>query len=121
MKAKNSTSILFLSASICSYSSAYEQPTHGALSQASAKNSIIYSDPSFLAKIGYQNSTPDTLKLTTFGQESISILELIKKGAIEEDDGTKSLNHFYNPLNDSPLTYADPSIHLRQRTGPPMS
>lgn len=99
-----SVSILTLS----SYCFSYEQPTHQELSEAAAKQSTIFKNAGFITQLGYRSGDAESLYLYYAGGGTRTILDLIRKGATDEDDGAQSLHHFYNPVDGSPLSTAYP-------------
>lgn len=90
--------LLFLSTHI----SAYEPGTHAKISEAAVNASVIQQDTSLLKDLGIDPS--QQFKNSNGDPRFISFL--IQDGAEFEDDFPRSLNHFFNPLSNEPLTIA---------------
>ncbi|MBZ0092498.1 MAG: hypothetical protein K8F27_09790 [Sulfuricellaceae bacterium] len=88
---------------------AYEVDTHEKLSETAAKNSILSSDTDVLKNLGLLPSIEDNNNLFPNSEgKPRNILNLIKDGANFEDNLSlyRPINHFFNPLNWTGLTYA---------------
>ncbi len=77
----------------------YKEKTHERLSLESAAVSQLQNDPELLVKLGLKLT--DKFKNTEGADRNIS--ELIGDGAKFEDNFPRSLNHFFDPLNDRGL------------------
>jgi len=76
---------------------AYERGTHNVISAHGASRSVVYTDPSLLADLGYGD--PNTELFPSSGSTSTA-QGLIGIGAVREDDLTvfkRPFNHFYDP------------------------
>lgn len=89
----------------------YDQPvTHPALSSRAARISTLY-DGLLMARLGrpptsvssFRYRARDNVRLLPT-KAKYTIAQLIGEGAFDEDQGWSSLNHFYDPLLDRPLT-----------------
>ena len=88
--------------SLATYSglaSAYKENTHDKLSEVAASESVLTNDPSVLRNLGLTGSQ----KFKNSRNEDKTIVELIRDGARFEDNFPRSLNHFFDPLNDKGL------------------
>jgi hypothetical protein len=87
---------------------AYEILTHANLSRNAAEKSVLgdNSAAGVLSSIGLYLPIQDDVNQTfpNSMNENRSILELIQDGASFEDNFPRFLNHFYDPLNNRPLT-----------------
>src|SRR5882672_560097 len=82
------------------FASAYEVGTHRDMSQAAVSASNVFMDSAVLQDLGIS-----TAKTFQIGNEpGRNIFDLIGAGSVDEDNGLRPRNHFYNPLNNSPLT-----------------
>jgi len=100
---------------------AYEQFTHVILSQQAFNTSILGQAPFEygLGAFGFNNDFsisfvhyPDQTGLTS------DLFKLVQLGSWYEDDGHRSLNHFFNPVNNQPLTTAADFIIGPHSTSP---
>ena len=96
---------------------AYELETHADLSQAALQASVL-SQPSVgvLTDLGLPESINVTNQFPDSNGARRSISVLFQNGARFEDSGFRPRNHFYNPLNNAPLTI--PGIPLLNFTSP---
>lgn len=101
MKIKNFTEIAFLLMQFFGAAYSYEPSTHIEISAEAAKLSILNG---VLTNLGLDKSIEDAdQKLPNSEGVNRTILDLIKDGADFEDNGIRSVNHFYDPLHDRPL------------------
>src|SRR4029077_18858707 len=88
-------------------SRAYEQPTHVVLS-AQAFNLSVLGDFQFQYDIGAFGFGNDFTLQYVNAPDSTGVLAnvyaLVQLGSWYEDNGLRSLNHFFNPVNNQPLT-----------------
>ena len=89
--------ILFASTSVVV---AYERSTHRDLSTAGTQRSTLQTDPVILNNLGLKESD----KFNNSKNQERSIFGLIEDGADFEDNGSRSVNHFYDPVHNVPLS-----------------
>jgi len=85
---------------------AYETSTHAEMSERAALRTTLNDSTGVLSDLGLQ----PLMTQKFFGQ---TIIELIRRGAVDEDDippildpsGLRFVNHFYNPLNGEGFTH----------------
>jgi hypothetical protein len=77
---------------------AYEPINHEQLSESAAKQSKLATDPSVLVDLGLKPYADVGQKFANSTGSLLSIEELIKFGARNEDSVARPANHFYNPL-----------------------
>lgn len=88
--------------------SAYERTTHQAMSRAAVDASNVVLDSGVLQDLGISAGQGFQI-----GSESgRSMADLIGAGSRDEDDIPRPLNHFYNPLDNSPLTIPIPLFNF---------
>jgi hypothetical protein len=74
----------------------YKEETHSVLTQAAASRSVLQLNPALLEDMGlYRNSRFPNSR----NSSAMTIVELLSDGAEFEDSDSRSLRHFYNPLN----------------------
>ncbi len=100
---KRSTSLLIILLFIrMEIATAYEVPTHEALSEQAAKKSTLNPqvDPSVVLNLGLQATSLDDTnqKFPNYKDDERTIRQLTQDGSAFEDNGFRALNHFYNPL-----------------------
>lgn len=96
---------------------AYERQTHTDLSQAALQASVLnQTSVGILTDLGLPESINVAEQFTNSNGVPRSIAELFGDGAQFEDNGIRPRNHFYNPLNNTPLTI--PGIPLLNFTSP---
>ncbi len=94
---------------------AYDVPNHFDMSQQAVINSVLQTDPTALPNLGLRNlnqvfpatTDADDLKHQTDDCQhgaTFSIQKLVACGAEFEDVGYRSLNHFFDPIHNAPLT-----------------
>jgi len=92
---------------VCSSNTfAYKESTHRDLSENAVNISNLSEDASLLVDFGlqpYSNKEKFTNPRDPAG-EKLTIEELVGRGAFFEDDNLRAFNHFYNPVNNTPLT-----------------
>ena len=89
---------------------AYKEPTHMEMSKAAASSSDL-SKIEKLNGIGLVLSMEDDKQQFPDSDGNLkSIINLIRQGANFEDTDSRALNHFFNPLNNQPLTMLGFSI-----------
>ena len=85
---------------------AYEIETHDELSEAAANASTLVKDPTIIQNLGIKGT--DKFSNSQNNTQEKTIAELIRDGARFEDGfsylSTRSLNHFFDPLYNRPLT-----------------
>ncbi|CAH1904480.1 exported hypothetical protein [Candidatus Nitrotoga sp. HW29] len=103
---------------------AYDIPNHFDMSREAAQRSVLQTDSNVLLNLGFSSLDIAGQKfLATEGENSTDFTDeckhmllfpidvLIGCGAQFEDvPGTRSLNHFYDPINNSPLKVRIPPI-----------
>jgi len=85
---------------------AYKESTHEYLSSNALNISALFVDQTLLSDLGLQSFSNEQ-KFTNpndINGEKITINELVKNGARFEDSLPRFLNHFYDPINNIPLT-----------------
>ena len=87
---------------------AYEQPTHRRMSEAAYDISILKSDPSLIQRLGFSESSFEEITSLNEAENLISARVWVSDGAYHEDEGARSLSHFYNPISNSALSVAIP-------------
>lgn len=82
---------------------AYEQPTHVVMSEKAAKESVLSVQGGVLQDIGLKavSDTSQTFR-NSKGKDKI-IIDLIQDGANFEDNSTRPVNHFFDPINNKAL------------------
>lgn len=86
---------------------AYEQPTHRELSGSAAEASVLNENNGILKDIGLWGLRDPSQSFPNAKGDSRTLLDLIKDGADYEDSTDvikRPFNHFYNPLNNQPLS-----------------
>lgn len=94
---------------------AYDVPNHFDMSKAGVERSVLKTDPVVLINLGLRDldqqfpsaSGENSAEFTDgcFHGAKFSIINLIACGAQFEDvPGVRSFNHFYDPINNGPLT-----------------
>ena len=83
---------------------AYKQSTHIEMSKFAVLGSAIKNDPAVMSNLGLPPyaTTPKFPGSGLFASP-VSITTLIQNGAHDEDDGTRSLHHFFNPLTNASM------------------
>ncbi|MGR9107846.1 MAG: hypothetical protein ACU843_13030 [Gammaproteobacteria bacterium] len=81
----------------------YQIVTHTQISDLAVKLSALKNDPDFLNDIGLPSVSAKEQFENQYGEKR-SINQLIRDGSRFEDDGTRAVNHFFDPYNDRPLT-----------------
>lgn len=95
----------------------YEIQTHADISQAALSASVLnQATAGTLTDLGFPESINVAQQFPNSNGVPRSISELIGDGAKFEDDNIRPLNHFYNPLNNTPLTI--PGVSLFNFTSP---
>ena len=87
---------------------AYQQETHRKITEASANNSILAATTgNVLADFGLKPeiAQTSTQKFPNSNGELKAIIWLIQDGADFEDNGIRSVQHFYDPINDRSLQH----------------
>jgi len=79
---------------------AYEVPVHVNISEKAFAASVLTKQPSVLSNLGLTA----TLKFPNSANVPKTVETLVKDGAAFEDDFPRSLNHFFDPINDAPLS-----------------
>jgi hypothetical protein len=74
---------------------AYDPDTHRKLSEESIRNTGVSNDPIIIFNLGIESG----VKFPNTNNNSKTILDLVSDGASFEDDSTRALNHFYDPLS----------------------
>ncbi len=83
---------------------AYQQSTHKEMSKNALEASDINKDPAVMSQLGLRPyATDPTFPTSDFFASPATISELFEKGAIDEDDNTRSLHHFFNPLTNASM------------------
>lgn len=84
----------------------YKESTHQEFSGHAVKISDISRDPSLLKNLGLEAFSDNQTFPEPYNQvgRKLSILELVRNGAKFEDSAPRFLHHFYNPINEAPLT-----------------
>ncbi len=93
------------------HSEAYKELTHALISESAANRSVLR-DQNKLNQLGLlypiasdAQKFPNQIQGDELAPNGdASILNLIKGGAIHEDADPRALNHFFDPLNNAPLT-----------------
>lgn len=86
-----------------SISFGYTQNTHNDFSDISINYSVLKKDPTYLTNLDLPSI--DTIKnFVNQKGDKATIRELIQDGSRFEDDDDRSVNHFFDPYNDRPLT-----------------
>ncbi len=80
----------------------YEVETHEDMSQKAVEASLLAKDPRLLANLGLQ-SLSNKQKFPNSKNSDEDIVGLFRDGARFEDDGVRSVNHFYDPRHFSGL------------------
>lgn len=81
---------------------AYEIETHSGLSNAAYDNSVL-SQSNFLKSLGISASDVFGKGRATYRLNTGTARGWIREGSVVEDDSTRSLNHFYDPLRNRGL------------------
>lgn len=128
MKAKPIYLMAALSVSLCTSSAfAFKEDTHKKISALAASASVLaqagkLKDLGLLFAINDERQmfpyTPSTSPILDDQGNAVkpTILGIFMHGAFNEDVGKRAANHFFNPLNDGPLTIA--GISLFNTTSP---
>ncbi|CAH1194090.1 conserved exported hypothetical protein [Candidatus Nitrotoga sp. BS] len=83
---------------------AYKQSTHEAMSRNAVIASDINKDSAVMSQLGLPPfATDPRFSTSAFFASPTTILELFAKGANDEDDGLRSLHHFFNPLTNASM------------------
>ena len=83
---------------------AYKQSTHKKMSNNAVEASDINKDPAVMSQLGLPPyATDPTFSASDFFVPPATISELFEKGAIDEDEGDRSLHHFFNPLTNASM------------------
>lgn len=83
---------------------AYRIQTHRKLSAEVVKASVLTTDSRVLDNLGLKAPSDKGQKFPNSKGENKKIIELIQDGSAFEDGSGRFLNHFYDPVNDRPLT-----------------
>lgn len=100
---------------------AYEEETHEILSAVAAENSVLKNKSEILTNLGLKPWSAAETFPNSEGQPR-TITQLFREGARFEDDTPRPVNHFYDPLNDRPLSvglhigYRSPDWALEDKT-----
>jgi hypothetical protein len=111
MTARNAWSICAVVAAVILNPSivlSYEVETHADMSRAAANASVLFTDANILQNLGIKSS--DEFPNSTSNEPPKSIVELIRDGARFEDNGIRSLNHFYDPIRNTGLIDVIPGV-----------
>ena len=106
-------SMIYLLASV-HITDAYETPTHRALSEQAVEKSVLRTNGTVLEALGlkplYGLSDPRRGENEKFpsGEKQKDIFDLVGDGSVFEDDLPRPINHFYDPVNNQPLTDCGP-------------
>ena len=106
MKLRLLLRLLLLVASLISapQAVAYKQSTHVAMSRNAVIASDINKDPAVMSQLGLPPyATDPSFFASGLFPPPATILELFAKGANDEDDNTRSLHHFFNPLTNASM------------------
>ena len=103
---------------------AYVESTHDRITIAGANQSILVTNPDLLRSLGLR---PD-INAPIFPGASSSILQLLRTGVVAEDQGGRSIHHFFDPTRENapnngalvlfpitPFTLSSPSWALEDR------
>ena len=83
---------------------AYKPSTHQIMSRNAVIASDINKDPSVMSQLGLPPyAAKPTFSASALFTPPATISELFEKGAIDEDDDTRSLHHFFNPLTNASM------------------
>lgn len=91
-----------------SYGFSYEVETHRFFSETAIEKSSVSSGDFYLKKWGLPDSNLMDIVIDDGSISGLKVKKRIGQGAVDEDDGTRSLNHFYNPIDNSALSLAIP-------------
>ncbi len=85
---------------------AYKEPTHQDMSSSAVDISVLSVDQSFLTDFGLQafSSEQKFTNPDAPNSDKLTIEDLVRNGARFEDSFPRSLNHFFNPIDSTPLT-----------------
>jgi len=88
---------------------AYKQKLHQNIAVSALRNSSINTDNSLLESYGISHKAFDSpyYPLLVGAPENLSITGLVRRGANDQDNGIRALNHFYDPYYDRALTSDD--------------
>jgi hypothetical protein len=90
---------------------AYEVQTHEQLSEQALSKSVLASEVTVLTNLGLEPLATNQ-KFQIPEEKPRTIIELIKDGSKFEDDFPRSLNHFYNPLDNTGISNPSPDWAL---------
>ena len=84
----------------------YEQPTHVKLSEQATKASVLGKlDEKVLISLGLKPSIEDPSQVFPNAKNNPRrIIDLVTDGADFEDSDSRSINHFYDPVHNVPLS-----------------
>lgn len=80
---------------------AYEPSTHEDMSENAVRASVLFKDAGLLTSLGIKDlkeSFPNSKG------DKADIIELVRNGTRFEDGGSRSVNHFYDPVHNVPLS-----------------
>ena len=101
---------------------AYKEETHEKISENAFNASQIAKDSSILENLGIKSLSSEQ-KFPDSDNKPSALIDLVIHGANFEDSGDRSLNHFFNPVNGSPIpagpftNYTSPDWALEDRGG----
>ena len=89
---------------------AYEVPTHRVLTDTAVRKTWLFTDHSLMFNLGLLGASEQeflyyrrTGKIRV-GLDIYDVAELVAEGSVDEDDGARAVNHFFDPVNHRPLT-----------------
>ncbi len=86
---------------------AYKEPTHKDMSSKALNISVLSTDQTLLLDLGLQAFNSEQLFINPDAPNSdkLTLEELVRNGAEFEDRFPRSLNHFFNPTDNTPLIF----------------
>jgi hypothetical protein len=98
------TLLVFLLTMLVRGALAYETETHRALSGAAVDSSVLASPDGSMVDLGLKGITDTSQTFPDSSGEPKIVRDLIRDGARFEDNFPRPRNHFYDPVNNRPLT-----------------
>lgn len=103
---------LTLAAAMALPALAYEVPTHRVLTDTAVRKTWLFTDHSLMFNLGLLGASEQEFLYyrrtgkVRVGLDIYDVAELVAEGSVDEDDGERAVNHFFDPVNHRALTIA---------------